>query len=80
MRIKGNKMSLQDIYNYIKNFLIEKYDAISNVVSNVLHWIWTVDLLDVSIVIFYLIIVAIVIYALIKGIEFFEDLYKKIKK
>ncbi|QDC81817.1 hypothetical protein FIT82_05040 [Candidatus Methylopumilus universalis] len=73
-------MSLQDIYNYIKNFLIEKYDAISNVVSNVLHWIWTVDLLDVSIVIFYLIIVAIVIYALIKGIEFFEDLYKKIKK
>jgi hypothetical protein len=39
-----------------------------------------VDLLDVSIVIFYLIIVAIVIYALIKGIEFFEDLYKKIKK
>lgn len=73
-------MSLQDIYNYIKNFLIEKYDAISNVVSNVLHWIWTVNLLDVSIVIFYLIIVAIVIYALIKGIEFLEDLYKKIKK
>jgi hypothetical protein len=73
-------MSLQDIYNYIRNFLIEKYDAINNVVSNILHWIWTVDLLDVSIVIFYLIIVAIVIYALIKGIEFFEDLYKKIKK
>jgi hypothetical protein len=73
-------MSLQDIYNYIRNFLIEKYDAINNVVSNILHWIWTVDLLDVSIVIFYLIIVAIVIYALIKGIEFLEDLYKKIKK
>jgi hypothetical protein len=73
-------MSLQDIYNYIRNFLIEKYDAINNVVSNIVHWIWTVDLLDVSIVIFYLIIVAIVIYALIKGIEFFEDLYKKIKK
>ena len=63
-------MSLQDIYNYIKTFLIEKYDAISNFISNVLHWIWTVDLLDVSVVIFYLIIVAIVIYALIKGIEF----------
>ena len=73
-------MSLQDIYNYIKTFLIEKYDAISNFISNLLHWIWTVDLLDVSIVIFYLIIVAIVIYALIKGIEFLEDLYKKIKK
>ena len=73
-------MSLQDIYNYIKTFLIEKYDAISNFISNVLHWIWTVDLLDVSVVIFYLIIVAIVIYALIKGIEFLEDLYKKIRK
>jgi hypothetical protein len=73
-------MSLQDIYNYIKTFLIEKYDAISNFISNLLHWIWTVDLLDVSIVIFYLIIVAIVIYALIKGIEFLEDLYKKIRK
>ena len=73
-------MSLQDIYNYIRTLLIEKYDAISNFISKVLHWIWTVDLLDVSIVIFYLIIVAIVIYALIKGIEFLEDLYKKIKK
>jgi hypothetical protein len=73
-------MSLQDIYNFIRTFLIEKYDAISNFISNVLHWIWTVDLLDVSIVIFYLIIVAIVIYALIKGIEFLEDLYKKIRK
>jgi hypothetical protein len=37
-------------------------------------------LLDVSVVIFYLIIVAIVIYALIKCIEFLEDIYKKIKK
>ena len=73
-------MSLQDIYNYIRTLLIEKYDAISNFISKVLHWIWTVDLLDVSIVIFYLIIVAIVIYALIKGIEFLEDLYKKIRK
>ena len=73
-------MSLQDIYNYIRTLLIEKYDAISNFISIVLHWIWTVDLLDVSIVIFYLIIVAIVIYALIKGIEFLEDLYKKIRK
>ena len=73
-------MSLQDIYNYIRTLLIEKYDAISNFISKVLQWIWTVDLLDVSIVIFYLIIVAIVIYALIKGIEFLEDLYKKIRK
>ena len=40
-------MSLQDIFNYIKTFLIEKYDAISNFISKVLHWIWTVDLLDV---------------------------------
>lgn len=73
-------MSLQDIYNFIRTFLIEKYDSISNFISKVLYWIWTVDLLDVSIVIFYLIIVAIVIYALIKGIEFLEDLYKKIRK
>ena len=73
-------MSLQDIYNYIRTFLIEKYDAICNFISKVLYWIWTVDLLDVSIVIFYLIIVAIVIYSLIKGIEFLEDLYKKLRK
>jgi len=73
-------MSLQDIYNYIKNFLIEKYDAISNVISNVLHWIWTVNLFDVFTVIFYLIIVALIIYGLIKGIEFLEDLYKKLTK
>ena len=73
-------MSLQDIYNYIKTFLIEKYDAISNVISNVLHWIWTVNLFDVFTVIFYLIIVALIIYGLIKGIEFLEDLYKKLTK
>ena len=73
-------MSLQDIYNYAKTFLTEQYDAVSNLISKVLHWIWTVDLLDISIVIFYLIIVALVIYALIKGIELLEDLYKKIRK
>lgn len=72
-------MSLQDIYNFIKSFLVEKYDAISNFISKVLHWIWTVDLLDVSIFIFYLMVVALIIYALIKGIEFLEDLYKKLK-
>ena len=73
-------MSLQDIYNLIKSFLVEKYDAISNFISKVFHFIWTVDLLDVSIAIFYAMIVGLVIYALIKGIELLEDLYKKIKK
>lgn len=72
-------MSLQDIYNFIKSFLVEKCDAISNFISKVLHWIWTVDLIDVSIFIFYLMVVALIIYALIKGIEFLEDLYKKLK-
>jgi len=73
-------MSLQDIYNYIKNYIAQLYEAITSAISNVLHWIWTVDLLDVSIAIFYVMIVALVIYALIKGIELLEDLYKKIRK
>ena len=72
-------MSLQDIYNYLRNYLVSQYDAISNIASNVLHFIWTVDLLDVSIAIFYAMIVGLVIYALIKVIELLEDLYKKLK-
>lgn len=72
-------MSLQDIYNYLRNYLVSQYDAISNVISKILHWIWTVDLIEVSIMIFYLILVAVIIYVVIKGIEFLEDLYKKLK-
>ncbi len=48
--------------------------------SGMYNWIWTINLIDISIVIFYVISIALIIYAIIKGIEYLKDVYKKSKK
>jgi len=48
--------------------------------SGMYNWIWTINLIDISIVIFYVISIALIIYAIIKVIEYLKDVYKKSKK
>jgi len=47
--------------------------------SAMYNWIWTINLIDISIVIFYLLSVSLIIYAFIKGIEYILDFYKRFK-
>jgi hypothetical protein len=73
-------MSLQDIFSYIKIIVIEIYYAI----SKALHWLWTANLLDIAINIFYIFLVSLLIFSvislLIKGAKFFESLYNWLNK
>ena len=73
-------VSLQEIFSHIKIFVIEIYYAS----SKALHWIWTANLLDIAINIFYIVLVLLLVYSVFsliaKGLKFFEYLYNWLNK